>query len=67
MIRGLDLLARAGLAAGISMMLQPWWAAGFRWGFFVTAAFTLLHIATSRMQTGADRGRESPPLSGREG
>ena len=63
MIRGLDLLARAGLAAGITMMLQPWWAAGFRWGFFVTAAFTLLHIATSRLQTGG-RDRESRPLSG---
>ena len=63
MIRGLDLLARAGLAAGIAMMLQPWWAAGFRWGFFVTAAFTLLHIATSRLQIrGPDR--ESPSLPG---
>ena len=65
MIRGLDLLARAGLAAGISMMLQPWWAAGFRWGFFVTAAFTLLHIATSRLQIrGPDRGGPSLPGSG---
>ena len=63
MIRGLDLLARAGLAAGIAMMLQPWWAAGFRWGFFVTAAFTLLHIATSRLRTrGPDR--EGPALPG---
>ena len=63
MIRVFDLLARAGLAAGISMMLQPWWAAGFRWGFFVTAAFTLLHIATSRLQIrGPDS--ESPPLPG---
>ena len=63
MIRGLDLLARAGLAAGIAMMLQPWWAAGFRWGFFVTAAFTLLHIATSRLRTGGP-GREDTPLPG---
>ena len=63
MIRGLDLLGRAGLAAGIAMMLQPWWAAGFRWGFFATAAFTLLHIATSRLQVrGPDR--ESPSLTG---
>ena len=63
MIRGLDLLARAGLAAGIAMMLQPWWAAGFRWGFFVTAAFTLLHIATSRLRIGGP-DREDTPLPG---
>ena len=65
MIRGLDLLARAGLAAGIALMLQPWWAAGFRWGFFATAAFTLLHIATSRPQfRGPDREGPSRPGSG---
>lgn len=63
MIRFIDFMARAGLAAGISMMLQPWWGAGFRWGFFVTAAFTLLHIATSRLQIGGPE-REDTPLSG---
>jgi len=46
----LDRLARAGMVAGVSLMLQPWWREGFRYGFFATAVFTILHIATSHTQ-----------------
>ena len=46
----LDRMARVGMAVGISLMLQPWWGEGFRYGFFATAIFTLLHIITSHMQ-----------------
>ncbi|GEM_PF-2025026 len=46
----MDRIARAALAVGIGMMLQPWWSSGFRYGFFVTAVFTIMHIVTSRLQ-----------------
>ncbi|HJP29002.1 MAG: hypothetical protein QF689_14785 [Candidatus Latescibacteria bacterium] len=49
MIDGLDRVARFGLATGVALLLQPWWADGFRYGFFVTIAFTLLHIVTSHL------------------
>lgn len=49
MIARVDLVARIGLAAGVTLLLQPWWAEGFRYGFFVTAFFTLLHIVTSHL------------------
>lgn len=50
----LDRIARVGLAVGIGCLLQPWWADGFRYGFFVTLACTLLHIVTSRFVTGQE-------------
>ena len=46
----LDRIAQAGMVLGVGLMLQPWWKAGFRWGFLATAAFTILHIITSHMQ-----------------
>jgi hypothetical protein len=46
----LDWLARTGMVAGVGLMLQPWWAGGFGYGFFATAAFTLLHIFTSHLR-----------------
>ena len=49
MIQKLDILALAGMAAGIGLILQPWWLAGFRSGFFATLAFTVLHIVTSHL------------------
>ncbi len=36
--------ALLGMTCGAALMLQPWWTGGLRAGFFVTAAFTLLHI-----------------------
>ncbi|MBL8695037.1 MAG: hypothetical protein JNJ88_13165 [Planctomycetes bacterium] len=44
-----DRAALAGLAVGVALMLQPWWAAGFRFGFFVVAAFTVVHMVTSHL------------------
>jgi len=45
----LDRLALAGMALGVGLILQPWWAGGFRAGFFATLVFTLLHIVTSHL------------------
>lgn len=50
MKRNLDIAARVGMAVGIACILQPWWGPGFRYGFFITAFFTLLHIVTSHLQ-----------------
>jgi hypothetical protein len=52
-IAGLDRAAMWGMAAGILLMLQPWWLRGFRIGFFATAAFTLAQIVTSHLRTEA--------------
>ena len=46
-------LALLGMTLGVVLMLQPWWSGGLRAGFFVTAAFTVLHIAIVH----APRGR----------
>ena len=53
--RALDRAALAGIAAGIAMLVQPWWAGGFRIGFFVTLAATVFHIVTSHVAAEADR------------
>ncbi len=45
-----DRIARLGLAAGVTLMLQPVWSQGFRYGFFVTVLFTVMHIVTSRLR-----------------
>jgi len=51
----LDRTSLAGMAFGIGLILQPWWTGGFRAGFFVTAAATVLHIVTSHINK-----REAP-------
>ena len=38
------------MLVGVVLMLQPYWSEGLRYGFFATALFTVLHIATSHMQ-----------------
>lgn len=43
----LDRIARSGMVVGAALMLQPWWRDGLRWGFWVTALTTVLHIVTS--------------------
>ena len=45
----LDRATLIGIALGIALMLQPWWAGGFRAGFVVTAAATLAQIVTSHL------------------
>jgi hypothetical protein len=47
MKRWLDRLALAGMAAGLALYLVPW-AGALKWGLFVTASFTVLHLFTSR-------------------
>ena len=45
-----DRAARVIMAAGVVLLLQPWWRDGLRWGFFIAAAGTLFHIITSHWQ-----------------
>lgn len=45
----LERLALAGMALGVALMIQPWWAGGMRVGFFATAAFTLAQITVSHL------------------
>jgi len=49
MIRTLNRIALVGIGLGIGVILQPWWAAGFRIGFFATILFTVLHIITAHI------------------
>ena len=49
LITKLDRLTLICMALGIGVMIQPWWQAGFRVGFFLTLAFTLAQIVTSHM------------------
>ena len=34
---------------GTLLMMQPIWAGGLKWGFFVTLACTVLEIATGHL------------------
>ncbi|MBM3261869.1 MAG: hypothetical protein FJY97_00325 [candidate division Zixibacteria bacterium] len=54
MIRTLDRLALTGMIASVAVMLQPWWADGFRVGFLGALAFTVLHIYTSHARSGRE-------------
>jgi len=54
-IKALSYGAPLGIAAGIGLILQPWWTDGFRVGFFVTAGFTVLHIVVTHIKTGERR------------
>lgn len=51
MVKWLDRLALAGIAAGIALMLWPSEGGSFKVGFFVTIGFTVLHIVTSHVAT----------------
>jgi hypothetical protein len=42
--------ALAGMALGVALMIQPWWAGGMRAGFFATAASTLAQIVASHVR-----------------
>ena len=46
----IDRAARLIMAGGVALLLQPWWRDGLRWGFFIAAAGTVLHIITSHWQ-----------------
>jgi hypothetical protein len=45
----LDRATLVGIAAGVALLLQPWWPAGFRFGFLVTAAATLGQIVAAHL------------------
>jgi len=49
MIRLFRLISLAGIALAIGAILQPWWAGGFRLGFFATILFTVVHIVTAHI------------------
>jgi hypothetical protein len=38
-----------GMGFGTFLMLQPFWANGLRWGFFVTLGSTVLEIVTAHL------------------
>jgi len=42
-------LALLGLALGVVLMLQPWWAGGMRAGFFLTLASVVAQIVCSHL------------------
>ena len=42
-----DRAAQLIMVSGAVMLLQPWWREGFRFGFFVAATGTILHLVTS--------------------
>ena len=46
MMKWLDRLALAGMGTGIALVL---WPPAFKAGFFITLAFTILHIVTSHV------------------
>ena len=48
-ICALDKLSMIGMALGVALMLQPWWAGGFALGFFVTIASNVLQIVTGHL------------------
>ncbi len=47
--RRLDHLSLLGLAAGLALMLQPWWMEGFRVGFFVVLTATIAQIIAGHL------------------
>ena len=49
MISIFDKVSLFGMALGAAFMFQPWWAGGFRAGFFVTISCTVLQIITGHL------------------
>ena len=52
MMRWFDRLVLGGMALSLATLLQPWWAEGFRVGFFGTLITTVLHVWTSHAVAG---------------
>jgi hypothetical protein len=48
-MRTLDRLTLWGIGLGVALMLQPWWAGGFRAGFLATLAAVGAQIVTSHL------------------
>ena len=45
----LESLSLRGMALGVAVMLQPWWAGGMRVGFFVAAGSTIAQIVLAHL------------------
>ncbi|MEO6708337.1 MAG: hypothetical protein ABI054_12190 [Planctomycetota bacterium] len=45
----LDKLSLLAMVAGIALVLQPWWRAGFQIGFAVTGAGVVLQIVAAHL------------------
>ncbi len=54
LVRTFDRATLLGITLGLLLMLQPWWPAGFRLGFFTTLAFALLQILASHLPQDAE-------------
>jgi hypothetical protein len=39
----------SGMALGTALMLEPYWAGGLKWGFFLTLGCTVLEIITGHL------------------
>lgn len=51
----LERIATALIVAGVAAMCQPFWAGGFRLGFFVTLGATVLFIVASHLRAEPQR------------
>ena len=58
----LDRLSLALMAAGMSLVLQPWWVGGFRLGFAVTGLGVVLQILAAHWpeRAACSPGDDSP-------
>ncbi len=58
--RRADRWTLAGLGIGVAAMLQPWWAEGFRLGFFFTALCVVAQIVASHVAARSAAARRAP-------
>ena len=49
--RAWDRMTLAGIGISIFITLQPWWPAGLRIGFALTAGFTVAQIVASHVRS----------------
>lgn len=49
LIASLDRALLIAMALGAALMLQPYWAGGLEWGFFLTLTTTILEIVTAHL------------------
>ena len=47
----LDRISLVAMAASVAVMLQPWWAAGLKVGFFSTILCTVAQIVLSHLES----------------
>ncbi|HEX3849800.1 MAG TPA: hypothetical protein VHW01_02470 [Polyangiaceae bacterium] len=45
----MDRALLVGMAVGTGLMLEPFWAGGLEWGFFLTLGTTILEIITAHL------------------